>query len=158
MRLILDENLPQRVRDGFDIIPDPVDIKDIDEEHKGLLDLEIVDLMESDDILVTADREFHRNILKTGGKSIYYDIQIDNLVEIQVKTLAYLKGHDPEIVETVSPENNDVVSGPNALLRKRFQELKEENSALKVRINVLEGKLRSVYLTADSALEDKGYI
>ncbi len=156
MQLILDENLPPMVKEELEHILPSVGLTDIAIEHKGLLDMEIAELMEDDDILVTADREFHRNILKLGGNSIYYDIQLNNLVEVQIKTSCYLKGYPAETVEKTSVENQKVTSGPNALLRKRFDELKEENSRLKVRVNVLEGKLRSIYLTALSATENEG--
>ncbi len=155
MQIILDENLPSKVKEELDEILPSINLTDIDIEYKGLLDMEIAELMQDEDILVTADKEFHRNIIKLKGKSVYYDIQLDNLIEVQVKTIGYLKGYSTETIEAVSPENKEATSGPNALLRKRFDELKEENARLKVRVNVLEGKLKSIYLTASSAIENK---
>ncbi len=156
MRVILDENLPSKVKEELDDILPSVDLTDIDVEHKGSLDMEIAKLMQDDDVLVTADKEFHRNILKLGGKSVYYDIQLDNTVEVQVKALCYLKGYPTDAIEITSSENQGITGGPNELLRKRFDELKEENARLNIRVNVLEGKLKSIYLTARSAIDDEG--
>ncbi len=155
MKIILDENIPTHVRGEVKRIHTDAVIIDINEDHKGVLDLEIVEIMKKEDILITGDKELHRNILKIGGKSVYYDVQLDNMVEVQVKVSYYLKGFPAEKVEKSSKENKGVSSGPNELLRKRFDELKEENASLKVRLNVLEGKLKSIHVTASSALEEK---
>ncbi len=155
MRVILDENLPVRVKDILGEMDTVSKIVDVNQEHKGILDLELVGMMDSDDILVTGDRELHRNILKLGGRSVYYDVQLDNYVEINVKVLYYLKGHTSGKVHATSPDNRDVSPGPNETLRRRFEEMKEENARLKVRLNVLEGKLSSVLATARSALDEE---
>ncbi len=102
---------------------------------------------------MTGDLELHRNMLKTGKKSVYYDVQIDNILEVQVKILYHLKGYSKSWMED-DDINLDVVSNPNTQLRKRFEELKKESADLKVRVNVLEGKLKSVLNTARSAFED----
>ncbi len=155
MRLILDENLPAHVKSGVKRFHRDREIIDINEEHKGILDFEIVEIMKKKDVLVTGDKELHKNILKVGGKSVYYDVQLDNLVEIQVKVSYYLKGYPTKKVETTSEENIGTSRGPNELLRKRFDKLKEENARLKVRLNVLEGKLESIHITASSVLDEE---
>lgn len=154
MRLVLDENLPLHLRDEIKVNYGERPILDVNEEYKGILDLELVNKMEKEDILVTGDRELHRNMVKIGARSIYYDVQTDNLVEVQVKIRYHLKGYSTADVERTLEENENTLKGPNAILRKRIEELKDENSSLKVRLNVLEGKLRSVLLTAESAFDD----
>lgn len=153
MRLILDENLSIDVREEIKDIQSVEEYLDVDQSHKGILDFELVDMMETEDILVTGDLELHRNMLKIGKKSVYYDIQTDNILEVQIKVLYYLKGYSKKWMDK-EKNNFDAVSNPNTQLRKRFEELKKENSDLKVRVNVLEGKLKSVLNTARSALED----
>ncbi len=150
MRIILDENLPSDIKEEIKDIHDQNDILDIDEKYKGILDLKLVDKMEKDDVMVTRDLELHRNLLDVGKKSVYYDIQKENIIEVQIKLKYYLKGSDTSEVERVSNMNEHISSGPNSLLRKRFEELKKENSELKCRVNILEGKLRSIRNTVES--------
>ena len=156
MKIILDENLPSRliqeIKD-FQELSSGDEFVEIEKEHSGKLDFEIADFMEDEDIMVTGDLEFHKNLLKTGMKSLYYDVQLDNLIEIQVKLAYYLKGYEEDVIDITSDQNKEVFKGPNKLLRKRFDELKKENSELRSRVNVLEGKLKSVLNTARSALE-----
>jgi len=153
MRLILDENLPSDIKEEIKNHNDQEDILDVDEKYKGILDLKLVDKMEKDDIMVTRDLELHKNLLDVGKKSVYYDIEKNNVVEVQVKIIYYLKGYDPNEVETFSKRNDHIQPGPNSLLRKRFEELKKENSELKCRVNILEGKLESILNTVKSGLE-----
>ncbi|MFO8110854.1 MAG: hypothetical protein R6U17_10110 [Thermoplasmata archaeon] len=154
MGLILDENLPLSIRDEIKDIQGVNNVLDVDEGHKGILDFELVDLMDEEDILVTGDLELHRNMIKIGKKSVYYDIQRNNILEVQVKIAYYLMGYDKRLTEFEGEPRVDAVSNPNTQLRKRFDEVKKENAELKVRINVLEGKLKSVLNTAQTALED----
>ncbi len=155
MKIVLDENLPsgliQEIKDFQELSSDDGFIE-IEKEHSGKLDFEIADFMDEEDIMVTGDLEFHKNLLKTGMKSLYYDVQLDNLVEIQVKLAYYLKGYDEDVIDITSDQNKEVFKGPNKLLRKRFDELKKENAELRSRVNVLEGKLKSVLNTVKSAL------
>ncbi len=149
MGLILDENLPLGIREEIRDIQD-TDVLDVDREHKGILDFELVELMDEEDILVTGDLELHRNMVRIGKKSVYYDIQRDNILEVQIK-LAYLtRGYGRRWDEG----EGDAETNPNTQFRKRFDELKNENADLKVRVNVLEGKLKSVLNTARSVVED----
>ncbi|MGM0510453.1 MAG: hypothetical protein ACQESD_04925 [Thermoplasmatota archaeon] len=156
MKIILDENLPSRsvqeIKDFQELSSDDGFVE-IDKEHSGKLDFEIADFMEEEDVMVTGDLEFHKNLLKTGMKSLYYDVQLDNLIEIQVKLTYYLRGYEKDTIDIASDQNKEVFKGPNKLLRKRFDELKKENSELRSRVNVLEGKLKSVLNTAGSALK-----
>ena len=154
MRIILDENIPSNVKDDIIEMQDCQEVLDVDEEYKGILDLELVDKMKEDDIMVTRDKELHENLINIGKKSVYYDIQKNNQVEVQVKLAHYLKGHDIKTITTTTDQNEHVGQGPDSVLRKRFEELKRENAELKSRINVLEGKLKSVLNTARSALEE----
>lgn len=149
MGLILDENLPLGIREEIRDIQD-TNVLDVDREHKGILDFELVELMDEEDILVTGDLELHRNMVRIGKKSVYYDIQRDNVLEVQIK-LAYLtRGYGRRWGEG----EGDAETNPNTQFRKRFDELKKENADLKVRVNVLEGKLKSVLNTARSVVED----
>ncbi len=154
MRLILDENLPSNVKENIKTIQDCEEILDVDEEYKGILDFELVDKMEEHDIMITRDAELHENLINIGKKSVYYDIEKGNLVEVKIKVSHYLKGHDIKSVTSSSKKNEHISEGPNSTLRKRFEQLKKENAELKSRVNVLEGKLRSVLNTARSALEN----
>lgn len=154
MRIILDENLPQKIKEEIQEVHGEESILDVNEEYKGILDLELLDKMKEEDIMITRDKELHKNLLKIGKKSIYYDIEIDNLVEVQIKLYYYLKGLDSQKVHKSSDENEDIRTGPNSILRKRYEELKKENSKLKSRVNVLEGKIKSISNTVQSVLED----
>ncbi len=151
MKIILDENLPSKVKEDIEDVQDCENILDVNERYEGILDFELVDKMEEEDIMVTGDVELHKNLLNMNKKSIYYDIQKGNLTEIQIKLTHYLKGHDMETVNAESKENDHLPKNVDSQLRKRFEELKKENSELKSRINVLEGKLKSVLKTAKSA-------
>ncbi|MFO7793082.1 MAG: hypothetical protein R6W73_08940 [Candidatus Saliniplasma sp.] len=153
MRIILDENLPNDIKEDIKDTQDDKEVLDVDDKYKGILDFELVDKMDEEDIMVTRDDELHRNLLDTGRKSVYFDIEKGNIVEVQVKLRYYLKGYDSTEVENVSNMNDHISGGPNSLLRKRFEELKEENSQLKCRINILEGKLESILNTAESVLK-----
>ncbi|MFW5946582.1 MAG: hypothetical protein ACOCTN_06910 [Candidatus Natronoplasma sp.] len=155
MRIILDENIPSKIKDEIREIQNCKDILDVDDEYKGILDFELVDKMEENDIMVTRDRELHENLINIGKKSVYYDIEQNNLVEVQVKIAHYLKGYDIKTVNSSTDKNNHITEGENSILRERFDELKKENAELKSRVNVLEGKLKSVLNTARSALEDE---
>ncbi|MFP4143326.1 MAG: hypothetical protein ACLFT7_08300, partial [Thermoplasmata archaeon] len=155
MRIILDENIPSKIKDEIREIQNCKDILDVDDEYKGILDFELVDKMEENDIIVTRDRELHENLINIGKKSVYYDIEQNNLVEVQVKIAHYLKGYDIKTVTSSTDKNNHITEGENSILRERFDELKKENAELKSRVNVLEGKLKSVLNTARSALEDE---
>lgn len=155
MRLILDENLPSEVKEDIKNMQDCEEIIDVDEKYKGILDLELVDKMEEEDIMITRDAELHENLLNIGKKSVYYDIEKGNITEVQIKITHYLKGYDIETVMSNSGKNQHVTGGTNSTLRKRFEELKKENAELKSRVNVLEGKLKSVLNTAKTALEEE---
>ncbi len=151
MRIILDENLPEDVKKEIKDVQNTQEILDVNEEHKGILDLELVDKMQQEDIMVTRDKELHENLLNIGKKSVYYDIQKKNLIETQIKLRYYLKGYDTETVNSAAGENDHVSRGENSMLRKRFEEVKKENAELKSRVNVLEGKIKSILNTAESA-------
>ncbi len=153
MRIILDENLPSDIKEEITETQNHADIIDVDDEYKGILDLKLVDKMEEDDIMVTRDLELHKNLLNIGKKSVYYDIQTNNIVEVQIKLKYYLKNYDISDVENVSKMNEHISPGPNSLLRKRFEELKKENSELKCRVNILEGKLESILNTVESVVD-----
>ncbi|MGM0404905.1 MAG: hypothetical protein ACQEQM_02030 [Thermoplasmatota archaeon] len=153
MQIILDENLPIDIKEEIKDIHNQEDILDVEEEYKGILDLKLVDKMEEDDIMATRDLELHKNLLDMGKKSVYYDIQTNNIVEVQIKLKYYLKNYDISDVENVSKMNEHISPGPNSLLRKRFEELKQENSELKCRVNVLEGKLESIHNTVESVVD-----
>lgn len=154
MKIILDENLPSKVKEDIEDMQNCENILDVNERYKGILDFELVDKMKEDDIMVTRDIELHENLINIGKKSIYYDIEQANLTEVQIKLSHYLKGHDLDSVNAESGENEHVPKNINSQFRKRFEELKKENSNLKSRINVLEGKIKSVLKTAESALDD----
>ncbi len=130
-------------------------ILDVNERYEGILDFELVEKMQEEDVMVTRDIELHENLLNIGKKSVYYDIQQGNLIEVQIKLAHYLKGHGLDTINAESGENNHVSKNINSELRKRFEELKKNNSNLKSRINVLEGKLKSVLKTAESAFEEE---
>ncbi len=155
MRIILDENLPSEVKEEIIEMQDSDNVLDVDEEYKGILDFELVDKMKKEDIMITRDSELHENLINIGKKSIYYDIEKKNLVEVKIKVVSYLKGHDIEYVTTSTEQNDHIQENPDSMLRKRFDKLKKENARLKSRVNVLEGKLRSVLNTARSALDDE---
>ncbi len=155
MRIILDENLPEKVREEIKDVQDGEEILDVNKEHKGILDFELVDKMDDEDIMVTRDKELHENLLNIEKKSVYYDIQKENLIELQIKLTYYLKGYDIEAVTSNSSQNDHLSENENSMLRKRFEELKKENAELKSRVNVLEGKLRSVLNTAESAFDEE---
>lgn len=155
MRIILDENIPSNIKNEIKDMQDCDDILDVDDEYKGILDLELVDKMREDDIMVTRDKELHKNLININKKSVYYDIEKSNLIEVQIKLAHYLKGYDVESVTSSTSQNEHINEGPNSMLRKRFDELKKENAELKSRVNVLEGKLKSILNTASSALEDE---
>jgi len=155
MRIILDENLPSEVKEEIIEMQDSDNVLDVDEEYKGILDFELVDKMKKEDIMITRDTELHENLINIGKKSIYYDIEKKNLVEVKIKVVSYLKGHDIEYVTTSTEQNDHIQENPDSMLRKRFDKLKKENARLKSRVNVLEGKLRSVLNTARSALDDE---
>ncbi|MEF8831997.1 MAG: hypothetical protein V5A66_00590 [Candidatus Thermoplasmatota archaeon] len=154
MKIILDENLPSEVKRDIEDMQDCEDILDVNERYKGILDFELVDKMNEEDIMVTRDVELHENLINLGKKSVYYDIQQGNLTEVQIKLTHYLEGHDLDSVNAKSGKNEHVPKNIDSQLRKRFEELKKENSKLKSRVNVLEGKLKSVLKTADSAFEE----
>ena len=153
MKIILDENLPSQVKGEITSFHDE-QVLDVDDEYKGILDFDLVDEMDDEDIMVTRDKELHANLLNRDKKSVYYDIEKDNLVEVQVKVAYYIEGMSSEDVHKNTEENEPISQDQNSMLRRRFEELKEENSRLKSRVNVLEGKLRSVLNTAGSAFED----
>ncbi|MFP3872448.1 MAG: hypothetical protein ACOC55_04175 [Candidatus Natronoplasma sp.] len=153
MRLILDENLPLKVKEEIMDIQEPDDLVDIDEEYEGMLDFKIVEMMDQEDVMVTRDKELHENLLDTGKKSVYFDIETGNIVEIQIKLEYYLKGYDSEEVHTSLEENRHVQAEENPQLKKRLEELKKENAELRSRVNVLEGKLESILKKAGSALD-----
>lgn len=150
MKLILDENLPNHVKNEI-LDFHSQDYVDVNEEHKGILDFKLVDKMDDEDIMVTRDRELHKNLLDTDKKSVYYDIETDNLVEIQVKIAYYLKGYDSSDIHK-GTSKNEIRSG-DSQLRTRFEQLKRENARLKSRVNVLEGKIESILNTAESAVD-----
>ncbi|MFP4051646.1 MAG: hypothetical protein ACLFVB_07915 [Thermoplasmata archaeon] len=152
MKLILDENLPTYVKEEITEFHDNEYI-DVNDEYKGILDFKLVDKMDKKDIMVTRDRELHKNLLDVEKKSVYYDIEEDNLIEVQVKIAYYLKGYDSEEVHRETEENKKIDNEYNSQLRSRFKELKKENARLKSRVNVLEGKIESILNTAESAID-----
>ncbi|MFW6196388.1 MAG: hypothetical protein ACOC5D_03535 [Thermoplasmatota archaeon] len=152
MKLILDENLPAYVKEEITEFHDNEYI-DVNDEYKGILDFKLVDKMDKKDIMVTRDRELHKNLLDVEKKSVYYDIEMDNLIEVQVKIAYYLKGYDSEEVHKETEENKKIDNECNSQLRSRFKELKKENARLKSRVNVLEGKIKSILNTAESAVD-----
>ncbi len=154
MRIILDENLPANIKREIKDFHREGKFVDIGRDHTSLLDMEIYELMEDDDILVTGDLELHRNYKKLNKNSVYFSIQKNNLIEVQIKLAYHLKGVDQSTIETKTTENKHIFSGPNAQLRKRFDELKKENARLRTKVNILEGKLKSILNTANSALDD----
>ncbi len=154
MRVILDENIPAEIKSEIRSFQDVDEFLDVDEEHEGILDFELVNMMERGDIMVTRDRELHENLLDTDRKSVYYDIERDNLIEVQVKLAYYIKGYETERIHMATEANSEIETDDEASLRDRFEELKKENARLKSRVNVLEGKLESVLNTARSAFED----
>ncbi len=154
MRIILDENLPSHVKEEIKIIYNGKNILDVDQELKGILDLKLVDKMDENDIMVTRDRELHKNLLDIGKSSLYYDIQKNNFIEILIKLKYYYNGYDQQTIETSSNMNDHISEGANSLLRKRFDELKNENANLKCRVNILEGKLESIMNTVESVFEE----
>ncbi len=154
MKIILDENLPSKVKEDIEEKQKCENILDVNERYKGILDFELVDKMDEEDIMITRDIELHKNLVNLGKKSVYYDIEKGNLTEVQIKLAHYLEGYDLDSVNAGSGENKHVPKNVNSQLRKRFDELKKENSNLKSRVNVLEGKLKSVLKTAESALDD----
>jgi len=154
MKIILDENLPSKVKDDIENLQNCEKILDVNERYKGILDFELVEKMKEEDIMVTRDLELHENLINLDKKSVYYDIEQGNLTEVQIKLAHYLKGHDLDTVNVESGENEHVPKNINFELRKRFEELKKENAELKSRINVLEGKLKSVLKTAESAFDE----
>ncbi|MFW5928512.1 MAG: hypothetical protein ACOCSL_04830, partial [Thermoplasmatota archaeon] len=79
MKLILDENLPTYVKEEITEFHDNEYI-DVNDEYKGILDFKLVDKMDKKDIMVTRDRELHKNLLDVEKKSVYYDIEMDNLI------------------------------------------------------------------------------
>lgn len=153
MKIILDENIPTDVKDEIKNFHETSTL-DVDDEYKGILDFDLVDEMDDEDIMVTRDKELHANLLNRDKKSVFYDIETDNLVEVQVKLTYYLKGYGSEEIHSSTDENEHIHEGSDSQLRRRFEELKKENSRLKSRVNVLEGKLKSVLNTAESAFED----
>ncbi len=154
MRLILDENLPAKVKEEIIEFQEIEEFIDIDDEYEGMLDFKIVDMMEDEDVMVTRDRELHRNLLDIGKKCVYYDIEKENLVEIQTKIAYYLKGYDSETVHSTSEKNTHIQADNDSLLKERFEELKKENAELRSRVNLLEGKLESILKKSQSALEN----
>lgn len=150
MRIILDENIPDFVKQEIRDFHDPKEIMDVDQEYKGILDFDLVDMMEGGDIMVTRDNELHKNLLNVEKNSVYYDIEEDNLVETQVKIAYYLKGYDS--VHSSTDENSQATSA-EPTLRRRFEELKKENARLKSRANLLEGKIKSIFNTAEDAMD-----
>ncbi len=155
MKIILDENLPSKVKDDIEDLQNCEKILDVNERYKGILDFELVEKMKEEDIMVTRDIELHKNLVNMGKKSVYYDIEQGNLTEVQIKLAHYLKGHGLDTVNGETGENDHVPKNVNSQLRNRFEELKKENAKLKSRINVLEGKLKSVLNTAESALDEE---
>ena len=151
MKLILDENLPHHVKDEIMDFHSH-DYVDVNDEHKGILDFKLVDKMDDEDIMVTRDRELHKNLLDVGKKSVYYDIESDNLIEIQIKIAYYLKGYGSDEIHKETSENT-IEFGNDSQLRSRFEQIKKENARLKSRVNVLEGKIESILNTAESAVE-----
>lgn len=154
MRIILDENLPLPIKEEIIDFHSSYEVIDVDEEYKGILDFELVEKMKKNDVLVTRDKELHKNMVRIGKKSVYYDIELENLVETQIKLYYYLHGYNNKKIHSNIQENEDIVSKPQTVLRKRFEELKKENAELKSRVNVLEGKIKSILNTANSAFED----
>ncbi len=155
MRLILDENLPSDVKEEINEFHEAEEFVDIDEDFQGMLDFKIVDMMDEDDVMITRDKELHENLLDTDRKSVYYDIERKNLVEVQIKTAYYLKGYDSGEVHRTLDENQHVEKDERSQLRERFEELKKENAELKSRVNLLEGKLESILKKARSAVDEE---
>jgi len=154
MRLILDENLPSGVKEDIIEFHEPEDLIDVDEEFQGMLDFKIVDMMEEDDVMITRDKELHENLLDTGRKSVYYDIERKNIVDVQIKLAYYLREYDSERVHRTLEENQHVEKSEGSQLRERFEELKKENSELRSRVNLLEGKIESILKKAESAMDE----
>ena len=152
MRLILDENIPQHIKEEITQFHDIVYV-DVNEEYKGILDFKLVEKMAEEDIMLTRDRELHKNLLDIDKKSVYYDIEKDNLIEVQVKIAYYLKGYESDEVHKETTENVGIGDGNDSQLRTRFEQLKKENARLKSRVNVLEGKIESILNTAESAID-----
>ena len=152
MHLVIDENIPSDIKEKIKNFQNTDNIVDVNEEYKGILDFKLVDKMDEEDIMVTRDRELHKNLLDIDKKSVYYDIETDNLVEIQVKIAYYLKGYNSDQVHKETSEN-DIKYNNDSQLRSRFDQLKKENAKLKSRVNVLEGKIESILNTAESAIE-----
>lgn len=152
MRLILDENIPQHIKEEITQFHD-IDYVDVNEEYKGILDFKLVDKMAEEDIMLTRDRELHKNLLDIDKKSVYYDIEKDNLIEVQVKIAYYLKGYKSDEIHKETTENSVIDETNDSQLRTRFEQLKKENARLKSRVNVLEGKIESILNTAESAMD-----
>ncbi|MEF8874026.1 MAG: hypothetical protein V5A88_05070 [Candidatus Thermoplasmatota archaeon] len=155
MRLILDENLPSEVKEEIIEFHEPDDFIDIDDEFQGMLDFKIVDMMEKDDVMITRDKELHENLLDIDRKSVYYDIERKNMVEVQIKTAYYLKGYESGEVHRALEENQHLKKDEKSQLRERFEELKEENAELKSQVNILESKLESILKKARSAMDEE---
>lgn len=153
MHLVIDENIPEEIKEEIKIFQKTDKIVDVNEEYKGILDFKLVDKMDEEDIMVTRDKELHKNLLDIDKKSVYYDIEKDNLVEIQVKIAYYLKGYDSDQVHKETDENDSIGTNNNSQLRTRFEQSKKENARLKSRVNVLEGKIESILNTAESAID-----
>jgi len=153
MRLIIDENIPSEIKEDIENFQSTDKILDVNEQYKGILDFKLVDKMNEEDIMVTRDRELHKNLLDIDKKSVYYDIELDNLVEVQVKITYYLKGYDSDEIHKETGENPVDIHKNDSQLRSRFDQLKKENARLKSRVNVLEGKIESILNTAESAVE-----
>lgn len=153
MHLVIDENIPSEIKEEIKNFQNTDKIVDVNEEYKGILDFKLVDKMDEDDIMVTRDKELHKNLLDIDKKSVYYDIEQNNLVEVQVKIAYYLKGYKSDQVHKETSENDTIDDNNDPQLRSRFEQLKKENARLKSRVNVLEGKIESILNTAESAVE-----
>ncbi len=153
MHLVIDENIPSEIKEEIKNFQNTDKIVDVNEEYKGILDFKLVDKMDEDDIMVTRDKELHKNLLDIDKKSVYYDIEQNNLVELQVKIAYYLKGYKSDQVHKETSENDTIDDNNDPQLRSRFEQLKKENARLKSRVNVLEGKIESILNTAESAVE-----
>ncbi len=153
MHLVIDENIPSEIKEEIKNFQNTDKIVDVNEEYKGILDFKLVDKMDEEDIMVTRDKELHKNLLDIDKKSVYYDIEQNNLVEVQVKIAYYLKGYKSDQVHKETSENDTIDDNNDPQLRSRFEQLKKENARLKSRVNVLEGKIESILNTAESAVE-----
>ncbi len=153
MHLVIDENIPSEIKEEIKNFQNTDKIVDVNEEYKGILDFKLVDKMDEEDIMVTRDKELHKNLLDIDKKSVYYDIEQNNLVELQVKIAYYLKGYKSDQVHKETSENDTIDDNNDPQLRSRFEQLKKENARLKSRVNVLEGKIESILNTAESAVE-----